>query len=233
MCSMSAAASATSPSGERAGRSRRLGGGRGCSSEAVALASRRAAEQGERNVSCRCGDAVSLDLERQFDAAVGRFVLMFLGDATAALADLAKHLRPGGLVAFLEWAASRAWRRPGAATGAGIRARLPDRDVRSIGRKPQHGCRALLEDARCRLRARPATARGDRHAHGRGFVRTATLGAVCEKRAPGRAASTACELRRTSRSTRSSSACAMSFSPYAACMPLTYLMVGQWARKPA
>ena len=43
-----------------------------------------------------------LRLDGQFDAIVGRFVLLFLPDATAILRALATRLRPGGLLAFQE-----------------------------------------------------------------------------------------------------------------------------------
>ena len=70
---------------------------------ALEVAERRCAAQGITNVRFREGDVGSVDLERPFDAAVGRFVLMFLTDPTAALRHFAENLRPGGIVAFQEW----------------------------------------------------------------------------------------------------------------------------------
>ncbi len=43
-----------------------------------------------------------LGLERDFDAIVGRFVLLFQDDPVAVLRRLVRHLRPGGIVAFQE-----------------------------------------------------------------------------------------------------------------------------------
>jgi ubiquinone/menaquinone biosynthesis C-methylase UbiE len=40
---------------------------------------------------------------REFDAVVGRFVMMYQPDTAAAVARLARHLRPGGRFAFVEF----------------------------------------------------------------------------------------------------------------------------------
>jgi ubiquinone/menaquinone biosynthesis C-methylase UbiE len=72
---------------------------------ALEVAEARCAEQGITNVVFREGDAGSIELGRPLDAAVGRFVLMFLADPTAALRRLSGYLRPGGIVAFHEWVA--------------------------------------------------------------------------------------------------------------------------------
>ena len=53
----------------------------------------------------RARDVGSVDLEREFDAAVGRFVLMFVDDPAAVLHHLSERLRPGGIVAFQEFVA--------------------------------------------------------------------------------------------------------------------------------
>ena len=73
---------------------------------AVAVAEQRRAAHGITNVSFRQADARSLDPGRLFDAAVGRFVLMFMHDPTEALRLFAERVRPGGILAFCEQAAS-------------------------------------------------------------------------------------------------------------------------------
>jgi ubiquinone/menaquinone biosynthesis C-methylase UbiE len=73
---------------------------------AVELADARRTAQAMRNVAFLSGDAESIGLERPFDAVVGRFVLMYMSDASAALRRFAKHLRPGGIAVFHEWVGS-------------------------------------------------------------------------------------------------------------------------------
>src|SRR5216683_7775510 len=53
--------------------------------EALRLAEERRTAQGITNVEFRESDARSVEAGRFFDAAVGRFVLMFMSDPTAAL----------------------------------------------------------------------------------------------------------------------------------------------------
>ena len=72
---------------------------------ALRLADERRAARGIANVVFREGDARSLAPERPFDAAVGRFVLMYMSDPTVALRLIAERVRPGGIVAFHEWVA--------------------------------------------------------------------------------------------------------------------------------
>jgi ubiquinone/menaquinone biosynthesis C-methylase UbiE len=73
---------------------------------AIGVAEQRRAAQGITNVSFRQADARSLDRGRLFDAAAGRFVLMFMRDPTEALRLFAERVRPGGILAFCEQAAS-------------------------------------------------------------------------------------------------------------------------------
>ena len=73
--------------------------------EAVGLANERRASLGIGNVTFCVGDARSVDAERLFDAAVGRLVLMYMSDPAAALRRIAERVRPGGIVAFHEWVA--------------------------------------------------------------------------------------------------------------------------------
>jgi ubiquinone/menaquinone biosynthesis C-methylase UbiE len=70
--------------------------------EALKLAEQRRAAQGITNVEFRQSDARSVDSARLFDAAVGRFILHFMKDPTEALRQIAKRVRPGGIVAFHE-----------------------------------------------------------------------------------------------------------------------------------
>ena len=76
----------------------------------VALARARAGSGGLGNVTFREGDPTRMTFDRPFDAIVGRMVLMHSGDPVAMLRRLTAHLRPGGIVAFLEpaWSFARA-----------------------------------------------------------------------------------------------------------------------------
>jgi ubiquinone/menaquinone biosynthesis C-methylase UbiE len=73
---------------------------------ALGVADQRRADRGLTNVSFRKGDARTTDFDEPFDAAVGRLVLMFMNDPTDALRRIADRVRPGGILAFHEWAAS-------------------------------------------------------------------------------------------------------------------------------
>jgi ubiquinone/menaquinone biosynthesis C-methylase UbiE len=55
-----------------------------------------------RNVSFEAGDIRTLSLARDFDAAVGRYVLMFNSDPAHTMREIVGHLRPGGIAAFQE-----------------------------------------------------------------------------------------------------------------------------------
>ncbi len=57
---------------------------------------------GHNHVEFVSGDARTLDLGNDFDALIGRFVLMYLADPAEALKHLATRVRPGGIVAFHE-----------------------------------------------------------------------------------------------------------------------------------
>ncbi len=72
---------------------------------ALRVAEERRQARGAHNVVFRESDARSAPSERPFDAAVGRFVLQFMSDPTSALRRIAERVRPGGILAFHEWVA--------------------------------------------------------------------------------------------------------------------------------
>ena len=47
-------------------------------------------------------DLVELPADRTFDAGVGRYILMYVKDPAAVLRDVARHVRSGGVIAFLD-----------------------------------------------------------------------------------------------------------------------------------
>lgn len=67
-------------------------------------------------VSADVGDAQTADWpEPPFDAALSRFGVMFFSDPSAAFANIARALRPGGKMVFAAWAALKDnpyWREP-------------------------------------------------------------------------------------------------------------------------
>ncbi len=62
----------------------------------------RVRELGFENIQFTAGDARTLDVGGDFDAVVGRLVLMYMSDPADALKEFIRHLRPGGIVAFQE-----------------------------------------------------------------------------------------------------------------------------------
>src|SRR6266853_4996770 len=72
----------------------------------IARARDRVAEAGLRNVSFTQTDVSQIPDNEPFDAAVGRFILMWLPNPVAALRSLSRLVRPGGGFACLEpsWA---------------------------------------------------------------------------------------------------------------------------------
>lgn len=70
--------------------------------EILETARSRAETAGVTNVEFIAGDARTLDLPDDFDAIVGRLVLMYMAEPGDALRQLATRLRPGGIVAFQE-----------------------------------------------------------------------------------------------------------------------------------
>ena len=70
--------------------------------EILETARERAQAAGFTNVEFIAGDARKLELPNDFDALVGRFVLMYMANPSDALKHLVAHLRPDGIVAFQE-----------------------------------------------------------------------------------------------------------------------------------
>ena len=69
----------------------------------LGTATERAAAAGLANVSFLPGDFRTVELDGPFDALIGRYVLMYLGDPAGALRAGLRHVRRGGLVAFREY----------------------------------------------------------------------------------------------------------------------------------
>jgi ubiquinone/menaquinone biosynthesis C-methylase UbiE len=72
----------------------------------IAVAKARSVEAGFRNISFTQTDASQIVSDKLFDAAIGRFILMFLPDPASVLRSLSRLVRPGGVLAFQEpsWA---------------------------------------------------------------------------------------------------------------------------------
>ncbi len=68
----------------------------------IARATARMAGAGLRNVSFTQSDAAQIPRDKPFDAAVGRYILMFLSDPVAVLRSLSQLVRSGGVLAFQE-----------------------------------------------------------------------------------------------------------------------------------
>src|SRR6266581_8053350 len=88
------AARLVGPSGEVVGIER--------DASSIARANARVAEAGLRNVTFIHTDVNQITSDQPFDAAVGRFILMFLPDPVSVLRSLCKLVRPGGVLAFQE-----------------------------------------------------------------------------------------------------------------------------------
>lgn len=68
----------------------------------ITRARARAAEAGLSNVSFTQSDVNQIPIDKRFDAAVGRYILMFLPDPIGVLRSLSRLVRPGGVLAFQE-----------------------------------------------------------------------------------------------------------------------------------
>jgi len=70
--------------------------------QACQKAQQRANAADYSNVTFHAGDIRDVPPNESFDAAVGRFVLMYLADPADALRSIASHVRVGGVLAFQE-----------------------------------------------------------------------------------------------------------------------------------
>ena len=69
---------------------------------AVDWANARAHSRGTRNVKFVEGDPAEMEFDRQFDAVVGRLVVMYYPDPVDTVRKLMRHVRPEGLIVFQE-----------------------------------------------------------------------------------------------------------------------------------
>jgi 2-polyprenyl-3-methyl-5-hydroxy-6-metoxy-1,4-benzoquinol methylase len=69
---------------------------------AVDWAKVRAHSRGTTNVNFVEGDPAEMEFDQQFDAIVGRLVLMYYPDPVDAIRKLMRHVRPEGLIVFQE-----------------------------------------------------------------------------------------------------------------------------------
>jgi len=70
--------------------------------DAVDHATERAKAMNVGNVHFLLGDPTTERFDQEFDAIVGRFVLMYYPDPVDAMRKMVRHLRPGGLIVFQE-----------------------------------------------------------------------------------------------------------------------------------
>src|SRR4030095_11115111 len=68
----------------------------------IAKASARVSEAGFHNVSFNESNVNEIPHEKAFDAAVGRFILMYLPDPVATLRSISQVVRTGGVIVFQE-----------------------------------------------------------------------------------------------------------------------------------
>src|SRR5262249_34341115 len=71
--------------------------------DSAALAAERVAAVDNLSVRFEVGNLESYAPGRGYDALVGRFVLPYLNDPSATLRHLASYLKPGALIAFMEF----------------------------------------------------------------------------------------------------------------------------------
>ena len=76
---------------------------------AVAAAQDRVKALGKRNISFHQGDLDTLGFAKKFDAAAGRYVLMFNPNPVAMVKNIARLVRPGGVIVFheVDWHGTR------------------------------------------------------------------------------------------------------------------------------
>jgi ubiquinone/menaquinone biosynthesis C-methylase UbiE len=71
--------------------------------DAIALAKGRVDQARLTNVSFELGDITQLSYAAEFEAVIGRLVLLYLGDPVAGVRAFARYLKPGGLIYFQEF----------------------------------------------------------------------------------------------------------------------------------
>ena len=71
--------------------------------DAIALAKSRAQQAGVANVSFEAGDITNLPYEQEFDAVIGRLVIIYLGDPVAGVRAFSRYVKGGGLIYFQEF----------------------------------------------------------------------------------------------------------------------------------
>lgn len=69
---------------------------------ALNTARARVKDAGLKNVEFLKGDPSEMTFDQPFDAVVGRLVLMYYPNATETIQKLTAHLKPGGIIGFLE-----------------------------------------------------------------------------------------------------------------------------------
>src|SRR5262245_20933641 len=72
------------------------------SDHATAIGARRAEAAGIKNIKFDVVDLGSFAPDEKFDAIVGRFILLHMPNPAAAVSALLPHLKPGGVIAFIE-----------------------------------------------------------------------------------------------------------------------------------
>jgi len=72
--------------------------------DVIALARQRVSDAGLKNVSFEIADFTTLPYAGEFDAVIGRLVILYLGDPVAGVNAFRGYLKPGGLVYFQEFA---------------------------------------------------------------------------------------------------------------------------------
>lgn len=68
----------------------------------IGRAKARVAEAGIHNVSLTQSDVSQVSSDKPFDAAIGRYILMFLPDPISVLRSVSRLVRPGGVLGFQE-----------------------------------------------------------------------------------------------------------------------------------
>jgi SAM-dependent methyltransferase len=76
---------------------------------AIDAAEKRVRAASLENVTFKHGDPAAMTFDKPFDAVVGRYVLQFIPDPSAAIADLSRHLHRDGIMFFheLDWDGAR------------------------------------------------------------------------------------------------------------------------------